>query len=135
MSYQMVRWMLNHWLISSIHSCRCVINANYIDSFCNLNICPAGTNKLQINSMHNINQLVIVDLANSKSLSRHHILYRSMRNLHHRIPLFGRSPATVRPLQLVLRQGTVWSLILLLMLKGSLRLFYIPTQTCTRLFS
>lgn len=134
MNYQMVRrWMLNHWLTPSIHSYRCVINAKYVDSFCNLKVYPAGTNKLQINSMYNINQLWIVDLANFKSLSRHHVLYRSMYNSCSRIPLFGRSPPTVRPLQLALRQDTVQSSILILMLQLNLRLFHIPTNV--RLFN
>lgn len=120
--------MLNHWSISSIHSYRCAINANYVDSTCNLQICPAGNNKLQIHSMYIINQVVIVDLVNFKTLPRHHVLYRPIYNLCSRTPLFGRSPATVRLLQVVLWQDTVQSPILLWMLKVNLRLFYIPTN-------
>lgn len=90
MNYQIARWMLSHWLTSSIPSFWCVIDVNYIEMFCNLYICPARTNKVQNYSMYNINQLVIVDLANFKCFPRHHILYRSMYDLHSRIPLFGK---------------------------------------------
>lgn len=87
-------------------------------------ICPAGTNKLQIYSIYNINQPVIFHLANFNPLSRHHILYRVMYNLHSRIPLFSRSSTIVRQLQLALGQDTVQSTMLALMLKVNLRLSY-----------